>query len=261
MHTAFGEDDEEWDFDNWFKNWCNKTFGGFVGDSISRGVASQVLGADIAGRLGLNDMWYRDSRKSTDEVTAVQNMMVNLLGPTAGLAINSAEALKQFNDGHIERALETASPAVIKNVLKGLRLGTEGRATTISGNELIGDITAKEAFGQALGFGPERLAQRQKANIEMKTAEQNILNRRQALLDSFFMAFDNDDDDMMDRVLDKIGKFNGTYGEIALTPDKLQKSIKTRYKQRAMAEMTGGMPINKKLIGTLEDMGDYGEPD
>ena len=75
------------------------------------------------------------------------------------------------------------------------------------------------------------------------------------------MAFDNDDDDMMDRVLDKIGKFNGTYGEIALTPDKLQKSIKTRYKQRAMAEMTGGMPINKKLIGTLEDMGDYGEPD
>jgi hypothetical protein len=261
MHTAFGEDDEEWDFDNWFKNWCNNTFGGFVGDSISRGVASQVLGADIAGRLGLNDMWYRDSRKSTDEVTAVQNMMINLLGPTAGLAINSAEALKQFNDGHIQRALETASPAVIKNVLKGLRLGTEGRATTISGNELIGDITAKEAFGQALGFGPERLAQRQKANIEMKTAEQNILNRRQALLDSFFMAFDNDDDDMMDRVLDKIGKFNGTYGEIALTPDKLQKSIKTRYKQRAMAEMTGGMPINKKLIGTLEDMGDYGEPD
>ena len=261
MHTAFGEDDEEWDFDNWFKNWCNKTFGGFVGDSISRGVASQVLGADIAGRLGLNDMWYRDSRKSTDEVTAVQNMMINLLGPTAGLAINSAEALKQFNDGHIQRALETASPAVIKNVLKGLRLGTEGRATTISGNELIGDITAKEAFGQALGFGPERLAQRQKANIEMKTAEQNILNRRQALLDSFFMAFDNDDDDMMDRVLEKVSKFNGTYGEIAITPDKLQKSVKTRYKQRAMAEMTGGMPINKKLIGTLEDMGDYGEPD
>jgi hypothetical protein len=261
MHVAFGEDDEEWDFDNWFKNWCNNTFGGFVGDSISRGVASQVFGADIASRLGLNDMWYRDSRKSTDEVSALQNMMINLLGPTAGLAVNSAEALKQFNDGHIERSLETASPALLKNILKGIRLGTEGRATTIRGNELIGDITTKEAFGQALGFTPERLAQRQKSNIEMKTAEQNILNRRQALLDAFFMAFDNDDETMIDRVLEKVSKFNGTYGEIAITPDKLQKSVKTRYKQRAMAEMTGGMPLNKKLISTLEDMGDYGEPD
>jgi hypothetical protein len=261
MHAAFGEDDEEWDFDNWFKNWCNNTFGGFVGDSISRGVASQVFGADIASRLGLNDMWYRDSRKSTDEVSALQNMMINLLGPTAGLAINSAEALKQFNDGHIERSIETASPALLKNILKGIRLGTEGRATTIRGNELIGDITTKEAFGQALGFTPERLAQRQKSNIEMKTAEQNILNRRQALMDAFFMAFDNDDDTMIDRVLEKVSKFNGTYGEIAITPDKLQKSVKTRYKQRAMAEMTGGMPINKKLISTLEDMADYGEPD
>ena len=261
MHAAFGEDDEEWDFDNWFKNWCNKTFGGFVGDSISRGVVSQVLGVDIAGRLGLNDMWYRDSRKSTDEVTALQNMMINLLGPTAGLAINSAEALKQFNDGHIERALETASPAVIKNVLKGIRLGTEGRATTLKGNELIGDITAKEAFGQALGFGPERLAQRQKANIEMKTAEQNILNRRQSLLDAFFMAVDNDDDTMIDRVLEKVEKFNNVNGAVAITGDQLQKSIKTRYKQRAMAEATGGMPINKKLIGDLESMGDYGQPD
>lgn len=261
MHAAFGEDDEEWDFDNWFKNWCNNTFGGFVGDSISRGVASQVLGADIASRLSLNDMWYRDSRKSTDEVTAVQNMMINLLGPTAGLTINAAEAVKQYNDGHIERALETASPAVIKNVLKGLRLGTEGRATTIRGNELIGDITGKEAFGQALGFTPERLAQRQKANIEMKTAEQNILNRRQALLDAFFMAVDNDDDGMIDKVLEKIDKFNNVNGAVAITGEKLQKSVKTRYQQRAMAESTGGMPINKKLIGDLEDMAAYGKPD
>lgn len=260
MHAAFGEDDEEWDFDNWFKNWCNNTFGGFVGDSISRGVASQVLGADIASRLGLNDMWYRDSRKSTDEVTALQNMMVNLLGPTAGLAINSAEALKQFNEGHIERSLETASPAVIKNILKGLRLGTEGRATTIRGNELIGDITTKEAFGQAIGFTPERLSQRQKSNIEMKTAEQNILNRRQALMDAFFMAIDNDDDTMVDKVLDKVDKFNNVNGAVAITGDQLQKSIKTRYTQRAMAETTGGMPINKKLIGDLENMGDYGQP-
>lgn len=261
MQAVFGDDEEEFDFDNWFKNWCNRTFGGFVGDSISRGVVSQVLGADIGSRLGLNDMWYRDTRKSADEVSAVQNMMVNLLGPTAGLAINSAEALKQFNDGHIERSLETASPALIKNILKGIRLETEGRATTLRGNELIGDITHKEAFTQALGFSPERLAQRQKSNIEMKTMEQKILNRRQALLDGFFMAIDNGDDSMGERVLDKINSFNQAHPGVAIKANQLSASVKTRFKMRALAESTGGMPINKKLIGELQDMADWGNPD
>ena len=206
-------------------------------------------------------MWYRDSRKSTDEVSAVQNMLINLLGPTAGLAINAAEGVKQYNDGHIERALETFSPALIKNILKGGRFLEEGGASTIRGNELIGDLKGSEIFGQALGFTPERLAQRQKANIEMKTAEQSILNRRQSLLDAFFMAVDNGDTDMMDRVLDKIAKFNGTNPGVALKGDNLSRSIKTRYKQKAMAEAMGGMPINKKLIGQLQDMAAYGNPD
>jgi hypothetical protein len=261
MHAVFGDDEEEWDFDNWFKNWTNKTFGGFVGDSISRGVVSQTFGADVASRLSLNDMWYRDSRKSPDEVTAVQNMIVNLLGPSAGLLINAAEATKQYNDGHIQRALETATPAVIKNALKGIRLGTEGRATTIKGNELVGDITGYEALIQGLGFSPERLAQRQKANIEMKGAEQAILSRRQALLDGFFMSVDNGDDDMKDRVIDKVTKFNAANPGVAISNKNLVSSVKTRLKLRAMAEATGGMAINKKLIGQLQEMADWGSPE
>jgi hypothetical protein len=258
MHAVFGDDEEEWDFDNWFKNWTNATFGGFVGDSISRGVVSQTLGADVASRLSLNDMWYRDSRKSPDEVTAVQNMMVNLLGPSAGLLINAAEATKQYNDGHIQRALETATPAVIKNALKGIRLGTEGRATTIKGNELVGDVTGYEALLQGIGFSPERVAQRQKSNIEMKNAEQNILNRRQALLDGFFMSVDNGDDDMRERVIDKVAKFNAANPGVAISSKNLTNSVKTRMKLRAMAESTGGMSINKKLIGQLQEMADWG---
>jgi hypothetical protein len=261
MHAAFGDDDDEFDFENWFKNWCNKTFGGFVGDSISRGVVSQVLGANVADRLSLNDLWYRDTRKSSDEVTSVQNMMINLLGPSAGLMVSSAEALKQFKEGHIERALETASPALIKNILKGARLAEEGRATDIRGNELVGDIRPTEAFSQALGFTPERVAQRQKANIEMKTAEQAILNKRQGLLDAFFMSVDNGDTEMTDRVVERVSKFNAAHPTMSITGKNLSASIKTRFKQRALAQVTGGMPINKKLIGELSEMGDYGDPD
>jgi len=261
LHAAFGDDDEEWDFDNWFKNWCNRTFGGFVGDSISRGVVSQTLGANVADRLSLNDMWYRDARKSADEVSAVQNTLINLLGPTAGLMINAAEGVKQYNDGHVERAMETFSPALIKNILKSGRFLEEGRATTIRGNELVGDITGAEVGAQFLGFTPERVAQRQKANIEMKSAEQNILNKRQALLDAFFMSVDNSDDALRERVLDKIVSFNKAHPGVAITAKNASASVKTRFKMRALAETTGGMAINKKLIGELQDMADWGNPD
>jgi hypothetical protein len=259
LHAAFGDDDDEFDFDNWFKNWCNKTFGGFVGDSISRGVVSQTLGANVADRLSLNDLWYRDARKSSDEVTAVQNTLINLLGPTAGLMVSAGDVAKQIREGHLERALETASPALVKNILKGMRFAEEGRATTLSGNELVGDITGKEIAAQALGFTPERVAQRQKANIEMKSAEQSILNKRQGLLDAFFMSIDTSDTEMTNRVLERVSKFNSSHPTIAITGANLSNSVRTRFKQRILADSTGGMPINKKLIGELSEMGDYAQ--
>ena len=261
LQAVFGDDDEKYDFDNWFKNWCNETFGGYVGDSISRGVVTQTLGVNLADRMGLNDLWFRDSRKSSDEVTAVQNMMINLLGPTAGLMINSAEAVKQLNDGHLERAMETASPAFLKNFMKGARYAGEGRATTLKGDELVSDVSGYEAASQALGFSPERIAQRQKANIETKTAEQKINSHRNDLMNAFFMSIDNQDGDLKARVLEKMRKFNKLHPGKAIEPEDLYKSINTRYTQRALARTTGGIHIDKKLIGELRGMQEYGNPD
>jgi hypothetical protein len=261
LQAVFGEDEEEYDFNNWFKNWTSETFGGFFGDSISRGVASQVLGGDLASRMGLNDLWFRDTRQTSDEVTALQNTLINLLGPTAGLLVTSAETVKQYNDGHLQRAMETASPAFLKNFMKGARYATEGRAVNLKGDELVGDVSGYESLIQGFGFSPERISQRQKSNIEMKGMEQKILNRRTDLMNAFFMGVDNDDDDMIDRVLDKVEKFNAANPEVAITGDNLTRSVQSRLKNRALAEMTGGISINKKLMPKLEDMGGYGTPD
>jgi hypothetical protein len=264
VNAVFGDEDEPFDFDNWFKNWAAETFGGYAGDSISRGVVTQTLGVNLADRMGLNDLWFRDPRKSPDEVTAVQAFIVNLMGPSMGLLINSAQAWGQVNDGHLWRAMETASPAFAKNVFKGIRLSDtfgEGKATTIKGNVLIDDLGIGEVASQAIGFSPERLAQKQKANIEMKTAEQDILQRRQSLLNAYFMAFDNQDSDMMERVAEKITRFNNANPTVGIKGSNLSRSIRDKYRQRMLAQMTGGMNINKKLIGELGGMSEYGNPD
>jgi hypothetical protein len=267
LNAVFGDEDEAdkpFDWDNWFKNWASETFGGYVGDSISRGVVTQTLGVNLADRMGLNDLWFRDPRKSPDEVTALQAFIVNLMGPSVGLLVTSAQALQQVNDGYLWRGMETATPAVIKNALKGIRLSDtfgEGKATTLKGNVLVDDLGIGEVASQAIGFAPERLAQKQKANIEMKTAEQDILQKRQSLMNAYFMAFDNQDADMLTRVSEKIMRFNKSNPAVGIRGSNLSRSVRDKYRQRLIAQLTGGMNINKKLISDLGGMAEYGNTD
>ena len=110
-----------------------------------------------------------------------------------------------------------------------------------------------------LGFSPERVAQKQKAAIEAKNINETILNRKTDLLNAFFIATDSGDEDMLDRVIDKMATFSQTYPELAINGETLLKSVTKRYKDRALANITGGMGLDKKLIPRLEDMLDYGE--
>jgi hypothetical protein len=261
FHAVFGDDDEPFDAENWFKNWTNRTFGGFIGDAISRGALSQATGLNFADRMNTNltDMWFPDVRKSNDEVSYLQNMFMNLLGPTVGAGISYAEALKRFNDGHTERALEVMMPAAIKNALVGTRYLTEGRAITLKGNEVDADIPAASAIAQMLGFSPEDTAQKQKASIEMKNVNEKIVNRRTDLLNAFFMSVDTADADMLERVIEKIIRFNATNPAVGIDPNSLFKSVDKRYKDRALANITGGMGINKNLMPQLQGMLDYSQ--
>jgi Large polyvalent protein associated domain 39 len=261
FHAVFGEDDEPFDPENWFKNWAGRTFGGFLGDSISRGLVSQATGMNFADRMNMNltDMWFPDVRKSQDEVDYMQNMFINLLGPSVGaLLVNYPEALKRYNDGHVERAIEGMMPAAIKNAMAGTRYLVEGQALTLKGNTLVEDITAREALSQMIGFSPERVAQKQKSTIEAKNINESIKARRTDLLNAFFIAVDAGDEDMLDRVLEKLGKFNATVPELAINGETLSTSVYKRYQDRALANSTGGMGLDKKLIPRLEGMLDYG---
>ena len=259
FHAAFGEDDEPYNFDNWFKNWCSRTFGGMVGDTISRGALSQVTGANFADRMSINmsDMWFPNVKKSQDEVQYLQNVMTNLMGPVMGAGLGYAEAIKRLNDGHYERAMEAMLPAGLKNIFVGTRYMVEGKALTLKGDTLDSHISAKEAVGQMLGFSPEDTAQKQKAAMEKKNYDLQIEGRKQDLKNAFFIAFDSRDSSMQGRVIQKITRFNKTNPEYAIDADGLIDSIKKHYTQRALNNMAGGVSVNKKAMGRLSGMSDY----
>ncbi len=64
---------------------------------------------------------------------------------------------------------------------------------------------------------------------------------------------------MMARVIQKISKFSQTNPRVGIDPDNLVDSIDKRYKDRALANITGGMGLNKNLIPELLPMLEYGE--
>lgn len=260
FNAVFGDDETPYDVNNEFKNKMNEVFGGFAGDSISRGFIPQLTGISLSDRMSTNltDMWFRDVKQNQDEVAYAQNMIISLLGPTVGIGMKIPEAIQRFNDGHVERAAEALAPAAFKNILAGSRLAKEG-ALTMKGDTLIEDISGPEAFKQMLGFTPERLAQRQSANIEAKSYEQAVLQRRQDLLNFLAMAIERDDADAEAKVLAKIDEFNDANDWAVIKGSTIRSSLKKRAKAKAMADEFGGLNINKNFRDLAEEQTSYAE--
>lgn len=258
FNAVFGDDEVPFDVNNDFKNRMNEVFGGFVGDSISRGVIPQLTGVSLSDRMSTNltDMWFRDVKKNQDEVDYAENMIISLLGPTVGIGMKIPEAIKRFNDGNVERAAEALAPAAFKNVLAGSRLAREG-ALTMKGDTLLEDISGPEAFKQMLGFTPERLAQKQSANIEAKSSEQAVMQRRQDLLNFLAMAIERDDEYAEAKVLAKIDEFNDANDWAVIKGSTIRASIRKRAKERAMADELGGLRIDKKFRDIAEEQIGY----
>lgn len=49
--------------------------------TILRGLVNQVTGADIAGRVGLSDLWFRDADRELEGRGAYYNLLEQAAGP------------------------------------------------------------------------------------------------------------------------------------------------------------------------------------
>jgi len=250
--NGLGDDDDEiepFDFELEFVNWAVETFGQNVGTLLTRGLGN-AAGIDLASRVKLDDMWFRDNRKNEDEVEWLQGKLIDALGPTVGLGINVAQAVKLFNEGHGDRALETVMPAFIKNPMVAARYANEG-ANTLRGDPLMEEISPFYLLMQSLGIRSAELAERQFYNIVTKGQEQTILAKRQNLLNLYAISFMSNDNESFDKAMDKIDTFNSNYPDVSIPLKSLNDSIKERMKKSEQSEH--GLFIDKRLRGLLGD--------
>jgi GNAT superfamily N-acetyltransferase len=243
--AAFNADDDEppFDFELEFANWAVNTFGENMGTMVSRGIGN-AAGVDLQSRLKLDGMWLREGRNNLDQEAQLEAFLVSLLGPTVGLLPTAARAIDLYNRGNGDRAVEALLPGFIKQPIVAARYASDG-ARTLQGNIMKQEFTPFELMMQGLGIRPADLAEIQFRNITVKGQEQEILKKRQNVLNIFGLTIMTNDEEGTQAAIEKIIKFNAKYPTLAIDVDTLFKSIEGKFEKAA--QMDNGLYVDPKL--------------
>ncbi len=241
----FGDEDED-DFDTSMRK--------FVGEGFYGGLGNYLLGVDVASRMGLSDLIFRDRLVQKDQ-SLFYDVFEMIGGPVVGTALNMERGMGMIADGNVERGVEAMLPAAIRNVLKSYRFSTEG-AKTLRGDPIIEDIGAGHVFGQLLGFAPAEYTRQLQVNASIKRKERAAGTEKSKLYKKYYIASRNGDSAEMKAILKEMEKYNKKYPSTAITYKSFNQSMKAH--QRTTSNMHHGIVINSRMRNELmEDSAEY----
>ena len=237
------------------------TLGGVpVSDLITQGPFNALTGWAIGSRIGLADLWGRDSKETkTSRESAIAFLLDHFGGPTASMGLGFADAYDAYAMGDYQKMLDRMLPAVARNLVVANRYADEGMKTG-RGVELVGkdDVKTGELIGQAIGFRPDILASTQGPAFKLSGIDQKINNQRNLLLNKldFQRRKDTDEgDEKFDDIIDnEVAKFNDKYPSYRLNRDTINESLKKRAEQRASSR--AGVNVTKQNKPIIEDVTD-----
>ena len=266
--------DDDWpeelkdiDFKTWFfevflpENLGDVKLGGVpVSDLITRGPLNAITGEDIGSRVGLADLWGRDSKETkTSRDSAIAFMLDHFGGPTASMGLGFADAYDAYAMGDYQKMMERMLPAVARNLVVANKYADEGMKSG-RGVELVGkdDVKTGEIIGQAIGFRPDILAATQGPAFKYSGVEQRILNQRGLILNRLDFEkrkeTDAGDDKFQDIIENEVAKFNKKYPSFGLDADSIYESLLKKAEQRASSR--AGVSITEKNVSILGEPAD-----
>ena len=241
LHALFGDDDEPYDF--------HEDLRAFFGELMYKGPVNFITNLEISNRVGVaQDLIWRDDPRASDGL--VLGAMQKAFGPAGSYLVNVENAVKMFNEGHTERAIEAVMPSFVRNGMKGTRYMVEG-ARTLKGDPVEEDINAYNSMMQVIGFSPASLSSKYEITSAAKGYEKKVADRRQRLLNMYDMARTGGDYDLMAEAREDINDFNSAHPGNRITGTTLQKSQSAR--KAAERNMINGVTFNKKLLPEIKD--------
>jgi hypothetical protein len=244
--STFGDDDEPYDFEDEMYRWLKGQFGADWAKIILRGPANE-LGADLASRTKLDEMWVRSPDRELEGKAMTQHYIEQLLGPVFGVGINAIAGAQLMGEGHYRRGIEKMVPKVARDLLTSLRFAQEG-ARTMRGDPMVPEFDPWEIALKATGFTPTKLADRYDEDNRLRNVESRLKKRREQLMDAYWLAYQARDAEGKSDARAAIREWNTKHRSAAISGTDLQASVRSRrsYTKQAAKGVVIGKDYRKE---------------
>ena len=279
MFISDDDDDEFFDFDNWYRNYMEYEFGGFmsglfvaggmdpatakklgrgIGEAAVVGPTTKLTGGSLSERVSLDikSMAFRDMRYTPSARNAMLEAIAMVVGPAAGLALAESEAYELAKQGQYGRAFERGAPAILGKPVTAARYAMEG-AKTKRGDELVDDVTGTEIALQAIGLAPYRVTKAQKQSIAAVQKVQKIEHKRTDIMNDLWMAYSGGDTKEFEAAHIKALEFSDKYPTYRITNQNITDSLNKRMEDQLLANELGAR-VDMKALPIVLPMLKYG---
>jgi hypothetical protein len=220
-----------------------------IGEGFYGGIGNYLLGVDVASRMGLSDLIFRDRLIEKDQ-SLFFDMIEVLGGPVVGVGMQMERGFeKMFQQGEFARGIEAMSPAAIRNAIKSYRFYNEG-ALTQRGDAIVKDLPAPLLVGQFLGFAPSEYTRQLAVNAQLKKLSRAGNSQRTNLLRKYYVANRSGNFSEAREVRRKMNEFNRKFPSLRITPDTIKRSMAQH--MRTTKKMYSGVTLDPKMFNDLK---------
>ena len=234
-----------------FRKFLRDEFGESLGLAIERGPISWATDVDFHGRVKLDQLWFRELKAGKSEPEALKEFMINMMGPSVGLAVNASEALRRINDGDVQRGVEMLLPAGLRGFAAAMRLNEEG-VRNLKDDKIIprDKLSAQEIAIAATGFSPTKVAATQEDAAQARAELDKIQADRTRVLSLFKDYVKKPTPSRKDEALRSLKEFNRMNPMVGLDADTIINSVEDEV--GASATSVRGIRVSEKLRPALE---------
>jgi hypothetical protein len=196
----------------------------------------------------MNNMWFPDVKESATAAAETQEYLLSMMGPGASLTLKQIpQAIDYFNKGEVMRGWEQLAPAFARGAFTAARYRKEG-ATTSTGAPIkeAEEFTQGQLLAQSMGFATEGLVAQREAIFKLQGEILKVKQERTKLLDRLDLEINKGDDEDVEKVLEKIQKFNSRNPFAMIEYENIEQSLDKQAKRRMQADR--GMPIDEKYF-------------
>ena len=245
VHNLFQEDDEE-DFETGVRK--------YFGEGMYGGLGNFVLGVDVAGRMGLSNLVFRDRLIEKDQ-SILWTLGEMFGGPVIGYGLQVERGINLIADDELARGIEAMSPAAVRNLIKAVRFSSEG-AKNLRGDSIVEDIHGGHLFAQAVGFAPAAYTQQLQKNSAETKVSRSVSEEKTKLLRRYYKFLRDGDSLGMQEIQEDMVDFNTRHPEVGITPKTIKKSMAMHIK--TTAETVNGIRVAPiRLALAQESMGEW----